>query len=97
MTKQEEIRRIIDAYTDDECLYPDASCESRSGHGFCRSYEGSYKCLIKNLDELGVVIKVDKPLPLPSLDVFTTGVIKLSKADLDKVGYVAVEPLIKEE
>ena len=91
--KQEEIREAIDAYTDDDCLYPDKECEFCRGE-YCVSDEDSYKCLMKRLDELGVVIKVDKPLPLPPLDVFSKGVIKLSKADLDEAGYVAVKPLI---
>ena len=61
MKKQEEIREIIDAYTDDTCLYPDKTCELRGSDivgGYCVSDDGSYNCLMERLDKIGVVIKV---------------------------------------
>ena len=63
MTKQEEIREVIDAYTDDDCQYHDRPCEFRGSYGYCISTDDAYKCLMKRLDELGVVIKVDRELP----------------------------------
>lgn len=66
MNKREEIREIIDAYTDDACLYPDKNCEN---HGkakadpYCVSADGSYNCLMKRLSELGCAIIVEGELP----------------------------------
>ena len=65
MATREEIRKVIDDYTDDRCLYPDRSCESHGlsnagFKGFCISVDGSYQCLMQRLDGLGVVIKVER-------------------------------------
>ena len=58
--KQEEIRavikEVINAYTDDVCLYPGKNCEFHKGR-YCVEDEGAYKCLMKRLGEFGVVIK----------------------------------------
>lgn len=69
MTKQEEIREVIDLYTDDRCLYPSKECKCHSGvggvgEGYCLSDDDSYTCLMKRFTELGLVIKVDRELPL---------------------------------
>ncbi len=60
MSKQEEIREVIDDYTDDRCLYPDRSCESRSDVGYCSDGEGAYRCLMERLNSKGVMIKVER-------------------------------------
>ncbi len=57
MCKREEIRKVIDTYTDDSCLFPDRSCNAL-GSGYCSSDTESYKCLMERLDKLGVVIQV---------------------------------------
>lgn len=57
---REKIKEVIDAYTDDRCLYPDKDCESRGLYNYCRFSEEAYKCLMQRLDVLGVVIKADK-------------------------------------
>lgn len=66
MTKQEEIREVIEAYTDDDCLYSKEVCAFRRGE-YCISEEGAYKCLMKRLDELGVVIKGSKHVEADNL------------------------------
>lgn len=63
MTKQEEIREVIDTYTDDVCLYPDKDCEFYTEFWYCISSDAAYGCLMKRLDELGVVLKVEGELP----------------------------------
>ena len=63
MTKQGEIRKVIDAHSDDQCLYLDGVCKFRSNDFkgvYCSSDDGSYKCLMKRLTEIGVVIKVER-------------------------------------
>jgi len=92
MTKQEEIMETIDTFTDDICLYPDKDCEWRR-RVYCVSGEDAYKCLMKRLDELGVVIKVERELPICAYwtlaDIATDPkVVAMLKAD-----YVAVEPI----
>ena len=112
MTKQEEIKEVIDAYTDDECLYPDKDCECRN-RGYCVSTDDAYKCLMKRLDEIGLVLKVDRELPdeIPVLPkFFKQGII--TEQDLEdyarvteiqnrmvyiKAGLKFVEPLIEEK
>lgn len=84
MAKQEEIREVIDLYTDDECLYPSRVCPSFKGN-YCDSDDNAYKCLMKRLDELGVVLKV-----------FHEGEIKL-KHTKRSVGWITYESLIKED
>ena len=100
MTKREEIREVIDIYTDDDCLYPNTTCEWHKG-GYCVSGDGSYKCLMKRLDELGVVIKVERELP-EKPDGYDDYYLTWQKYDegqesMLEAGYVAVEPLIEEE
>ena len=62
-SKREEIRGVIDAFVEDKCLYPDIVCDTISTSpflpGYCSSSEGAYKCLMKRLSELDVVIKVE--------------------------------------
>ena len=58
MTIRDEIREVIDTYTDDGCLYKDQECESRGRNGWCVSTDASYGCLMRKLDELGVVLMV---------------------------------------
>ncbi len=80
MPTREEIKGVIDAYTDDVCLYRDNPCEHQGKAGlevYCSSAECSYKCLMKRLGELGVVIKG-----------------RLLTFDGEPVGY-EVEPLIE--
>lgn len=43
-TKREEIREVIDTYTDNSCLYPDEECESRGENGYCVSTKGGIEC-----------------------------------------------------
>lgn len=57
MTKQEEIKGILEAWADDCCLFLDRSCNAL-GSGYCSSSEEAYKCLMERLDKTGVVIKV---------------------------------------
>ena len=60
MTKQEEIREVIDLYTNDACLYKSKDCESRCPpvYYFCNDEDSGYKCLMERLTEIGVVLKV---------------------------------------
>ncbi|MBA7665095.1 hypothetical protein ES703_73161 [subsurface metagenome] len=58
MPKREEIREIIDTYTDDGCFYPTKNCKLCKG-GYCISTDDAYKCLMKRLGEVGVVMKVE--------------------------------------
>jgi len=58
MTKQEEIKKVIEGFVDDECLYPHKVCEFYRSP-YCYSSDGAYQCLMTRLNELGVVIKVD--------------------------------------
>ncbi len=58
--KREEIREVIDHYADDGCLYPNKTCEFFKG-SWCVSGDEAYKCLMKRLDGIGVVIKVKCP------------------------------------
>ena len=100
MTKQEEIREVIDAHTDDVCLYQDSPCEFRGSYGYCISTDDAYKCLMKRLSEIGVVIKVDRELPESCHTVkgeHAHGYYEYGQEDMLKAGYVAVEPLIKQE
>ena len=104
---REEIREVIDAYTDDECLYQDNPCEFLGkvlGGGYCNSAEGSYICLMKRLDELGVVIKIEGELPEnpyePPLDTTQEGwrdVVEARTKQMLNAGFKAVKSLIKEE
>jgi len=68
MTNQSEdkralIREVIDAYTDDRCLFPDRVCNAL-GSGYCSSGEEAYNCLMEKLTELGLVIQVEEELPI---------------------------------
>ena len=102
MTKQEVIREAIDIYTDDGCLYPDRSCNAL-GSGYCSSMEESYKCLMERLTKIGVVIKVEMELPMPSCsgtedfrNAYRAGGERILD-DIEKAGYTAIEPLIEEK
>jgi len=61
------------------------------------------KIVIRYLHENNVVIKVDKELPEPPFDVssdtyrWKKQMCRIVQSDMLKAGYVAVEPLIKEE
>ena len=62
MPSREKIREVLGSWRDDRCLFlvEDKPCLSNArGNGYCSSDEGFYNCLIKRLDELGVVIKVE--------------------------------------
>ncbi len=64
MTKQEGIRKTLDSWEDGDCLYENAECANRSKDPvthqlWCRNGEDLYACLMKRLDKLGVVIKVN--------------------------------------
>lgn len=80
--KQKKIKEAIDAYANDDCLYPTKNCKLCKNE-FCISGKDAYKCLMKCLGELGVVIKGDYK-------------IKYSTAIPAGTDLVAVEPLIKE-
>ena len=100
MTKQEEIKEVVDTYTDDTCLYPDVECKARGTDNYCRFPDDAYKCLMKRLDGLGVVIKVDRELPDNKVwhkaerefEAYCAG-----KNELIMAGYVAIIPLIEKE
>ena len=81
MTKQEEIRKVIDTHVDDGCHFPDRSCDAL-GSGYCSSADEHYRCLTERLDKIGLAIKVDREMPD-------------SGYDCDGY-YLEVEPLIKE-
>ncbi len=107
MTKQGEIREVIDEYTDDVCLYKSRDCghHSQPRFEYCLSTEGAYKCLMQRLGELGVAI-IDKERELPDTPdysmcktieestAYQAGYIQRG-ADFIQAGYVAVVPLIK--
>jgi hypothetical protein len=106
MNKQEEIREVIDTYTDDGCLFPDRSCNAL-GSGYCSSDEEAYKCLMQRLDKIGVVIKVDRELPKCEC-CEGAGLIGGSGINdccpecngtgkMYCAGYVATEPLVKDD
>ena len=69
MTKRGEIKKVIDAFSDDACLYPDEPCVYRTDK-YCLSSKNAYKCLMKKLAELGVVIRIDRELPEKLKEVF---------------------------
>ena len=56
--KRKEIREVIDLYADDGCMYIDKVCAAYRGD-YCVSDEGSYKCLMLRLGELGCVLRAD--------------------------------------
>ena len=89
MTIREQIREVVDRYTDDSCLYKDKECESRGVNGWCVSTDASYLCLMKRLGELGVVLKVEKA------EVEGCSIVPQTNAlcPYKEVGYAAVEPL----
>ena len=101
MTKQEEIREVIDAYTDDTCLYPTDKCDFRS-RDCCCDYERAYKCLMKRLNKLGVVLKVDRELPKVVLGccvsaddkLYISAIWEYAQGAMLVASYVAVEPLV---
>ena len=62
MTKQEEIRKVIDTHVDDGCHFPDRSCDAL-GSGYCSSADEHYRCLMERLDKIGLAIKADRELP----------------------------------
>lgn len=95
MDKQTEVREVIDAHTDDRCLYPDKGCAWCSKEGYCASDNDAYTCLMKRLDGLGVVIKVDRELP--EIHTAHPALYKAMQHEMLNAGYVAVESLIKEE
>jgi len=104
MATREEIREVIDTYIDDGCLYPNKACVWCSKEGYCASGNDAYTCLMKRLTDLGVVIKVDRELPELLESEFCVEPYSLNpysydaaQRDMLKAGYVAVEPLIKEE
>ena len=98
MSRQEEIREVIDLYTDDCCLFPDRSCNAL-GSGYCSSGPEAYRCLMERLGNIGVVLKVERELPDNKLwhqvnrqfEAYCAG-----KNDMIGAGFVAVESLIEE-
>jgi len=108
MSKQEEIRQVIDIYVDDVCLYPDTGCMSESVHrdfpGYCDSTEGAYRCLLKRLGELGVMLMVEREFPehiLPDTDnvamaTYAQGYLN-GQTTMLEAGYVAMMPLVDKE
>ena len=99
MIIQEEIREAIDTYTDDACLYPRKVCFFRKttfGGNYCTSGEDAYRCLMRRLGELGVVIKVDRELPVCACWNWADIATDPKVVSMLKAGYVATEPLIQE-
>ncbi len=99
MNKREEIRKVIDTYTDDGCLFPDRSCNALCG-GYCSSDTESYKCLMERLDKLGVVIQVDRELPKFSKcwdedgHIFHDAIVPVTREDMKEAGFAGFERLI---
>ena len=100
MTKQQEIREVIDTYADVACLYLNTDCKFR-GKGYCSDDEGAYKCLMKRLDELGLVLKVDsaKPTILFGEEITIDSkqlamIVEKARSIYDDAGYEATESLI---
>jgi len=98
MATREEIREAIDLYTDGKCLYPDKACVSFKGSD-CLSDEEAYKCLMRRLGEIGVVIRVERESPL--VEFTLTG--HMTPSEVAEIGgayrkayagYEAVESLI---
>tara|TARA_R100001530_G_C4283513_1_gene146186 strand:+ start:230 stop:544 length:315 start_codon:yes stop_codon:yes gene_type:complete len=81
MVKQEEIRGVIDDLIEDVCLYPKKTCVSFKSN-YCLDTDSAYKCLMKRLTELGVVIQSEDQ-----------GVLYALHNNLKRV---VVEPLILE-
>ena len=91
---REEIKKVIDHYTDDDCLYPDKDCKYRGLYNYCISGDDAYKCLMKRLDEIGVVIKLKCPdCCWGLLEGEHAGMIPCDTCN--STGYI-IEPLIKE-
>ena len=101
LTIRDEIREVVDKYADYTCLYKDDDCESRGRNGWCVSTDASYRCLMKRLGELGVVLRVEKELHVIGLNGMISSVVhEIQYKERDrmlKAGYAAVEPLIDEE
>ena len=101
--KRQEIEQVILAWRDDTCLYPEKECEHRS-KGWCTSEEEAMECLKKRLDELGVVIKVDKELPdydsyyktthIPKYDFARRASWSKGQLQMLKAGFAGYESLI---
>jgi len=96
MTKQEEIRKLVDS-----CVR--AVTNNRSLQTECL-FEAAVDNILQGLDERGVVIKVERKLPTfppdSELHPYGQAYVKGGRAyvqTLVDAGYVAVEPLIKEE
>lgn len=109
MATREEIREGI-AFLEYEWAHPFESKETLSywwkdtkKHSLqdLVTYYFKAKEILKLLDSQGVVIKVGRELPLPSFENSVTGVARFelqlnTQREMLKVGYVAVESLIKE-
>ncbi len=96
MSRQQEIRKVINSYVDDDCLYPKAACVHRSHKmpEYCTDSDGAYKCLMKRLTELGVVIKVECP-KCHGIGIFYRGEpIENRCVRCKGTGYVAVAALL---
>lgn len=96
MTKQEEIRDVLDKWADDQCLFDERVCTYLGNGDYCSSTEDAYKCLMERLDKIGVVLKVEGELPAHLMEGQIAYAKETYKDILRKAGYEAVEPLKKE-
>ena len=66
---RKQIRKVIDDFTDDKCLYPNKTWEGITCKfytmEYCNSQFGADECLMKRLGELGVAIKVKREFTKP--------------------------------
>ena len=85
MTKQEEIREGIASYIR---LYNGTSTTAS---------EFTSKAILEYLHSQGVVLKVDKELPIVPLTAHCMGAYRRAQADMVDDGFTAVEPLIEAE
>ena len=102
MPTREEIREGIKLYAAGICIYQDGSYPCPIA-GLGINSEMCLDCLVKKLDKLGIVIKVDRELPLVTeADVVewseaVKNGIKVCQHLMLKAGYTAWEPLIGEK
>ena len=101
---KEGIREAINTYADEDCLYPDMDCDSydEEQDECCVDSEDGYKCLMKRITELGVVLKVVCPVckghARPNTVTYTLQEGYLvnghSCPNCNNTGLTATEPLI---
>lgn len=96
MTKQEEIRKVINSYPGGSCLLPDKYCNAKE-IGACQTNEFREYCLMERLSDLGVVLKVERELPVIGAYFYEheKSGYKDAQQDMLEAGFTAWEPLDK--